>query len=128
MYNFKNAWYSTKSPETLSPCFCQDGSSAAASGHYAKSPRYAENFIVRKCHLNLYYSACRRPFISKAFLCYYRNSKKESFISKVLLSILWPKKSPPPKSPNLNYKKHIQQKITSNWKWPSHDNFFHVLF
>lgn len=65
---------------TLSPCLCQDGSSAMPSDHYVKSPSYAKNLIVRKCHLNLYYSACRRSFLSKAFLCYYRNSKKESFI------------------------------------------------
>lgn len=79
---------------TLSPCFCQDGSSTTPSDHYVKSPRYAKNLIVRKCHLNLYYSDCRRSLISKAFLCYYRKSKKESFIYQRTAVYFLTKKEP----------------------------------
>lgn len=84
---------------TLSPCFCQDGSSTTQSDHYVKSLWYAKNLIVRKCHLNLYYSACRRSFISKAFLCYYRNSEKEWFIYQSTAIHFLTKKEPTSKVP-----------------------------
>lgn len=110
---------------TLSPCFCQDRSSTTQSEHYVKSLWYAKNLIVRKCHLNLYYSACRRSFISKAFLCYYRNSKKKSFIyRRTIIHFLTKKRAPQKNSPDLSSKKCIQQKLTQNWKVTQWWQFF----